>query len=239
MKYIYGPVNSRRLGLSLGINLTPYKTCSFDCVYCQLGQTTQKTRERKDYLNIGEILEELKSWLQNNSAQVKALNYITLSGSGEPTLNLNIGQLISQIKSITALPLAVITNSSLFNLPSLRQELLGADLVLPSLDAISPKIFNKIDRPCEGLKTEDIVAGLINLRKEFRGKIWLEVMLARGINDDIRQIRKLKEVIDTINPDKIQLNSPVRTTTEPNILPVDKNKLEKIKEILGDKCEII
>ena len=239
MKYIYGPVKSRRLGFSLGITLTPYKICTFDCVYCQLGKTSEKTKERREYLEAKEIIEELRGWLQNNSLQIKTLNYITISGSGEPTLNLKIGEFISQIKKLTSIPVAVITNSSLLNILSVRQELLAADLILPSLDAVNPEVFTKIDRPCPDVKIEDIIEGLIGLRKEFRGKIWLEVMLVKGLNDDIRQIKKLRGVIDRINPDKIQLNSPVRSTAEPNILSVDKNKLEKIKEILGEKCEII
>jgi wyosine [tRNA(Phe)-imidazoG37] synthetase (radical SAM superfamily) len=239
MKYIYGPVKSRRLNLSLGITLTPYKICTFDCVYCQLGRTTVLTRDRKEYISSGEILNELKFWLQNNSDAAKNLNYITLSGSGEPTLNIKIGQLISEIKKITPVPIAIITDSALLSDAVLRQELLGADLIIPSLDAVTPEVFNKVDRPQQDIRIEGIIEGLVSLRKEFKGQIWLEVMLVKGINDDLRQIKKLKEVVDRINPHKIQLNSPVRMTSEPNILSVDKNKLEKIKGILGEKAEII
>jgi len=239
MKYIYGPVSSRRLGMSLGITLTPYKICSFDCVYCQLGPTKDKTKERKEYIAIDEILSDLKLWVEKNNLEAKIINYITLSGSGEPTLNLKIGQLISQIKKISDIPIAVITNSSLLSSSLVRQELMAADLIVPSLDAVTPQIFAKVDRPHPEIKMDEIITGLVSLRKEFKGKIWLEAMLAKGINDDLRQIKKLKEVIERINPDKIQLNSPVRTTAEPNIVPVEKSKLAKIKEILGDKCEII
>lgn len=238
MKYIYGPVKSRRIGFSLGLSLTPYKVCSFNCVYCQLGQTTEKTTQRKEYIKISEIIDELKAWLANNPDEAKNLNYITLSGSGEPTLNTGIQDLIREIKKVTAIPVAVITNASLLNDASLRREIMAADLIVPSLDAVSPEIFAKVDRPHEDIKIENIIDGLISLKKEFKGKIWLEVMLCRGINDDIRQIRKIKEVADRINPDKIQINSPVRSS-EPDILPVDKAKLEKIKEILGDRAEII
>jgi len=239
MKYVYGPVKSRRLGVSVGINLTPYKICSFNCVYCQLGKVATLTRERKEYVPIKDALEELKAWLENNSREQKTLNYITLSGAGEPSLNIKIGQLISEIKKITAVPIAVITNASLLNLPSVRRELAAADLIVPSLDAVTPVIFKKINRPHPEIEIEDIIEGLFNLRREYRGKIWLEVMLVKGANDDIRQIKKLKEVADKINPDKIQLNSPVRHTAESFVSAVEKNKLEKIKEILGDKCEII
>jgi len=239
MKYIYGPVNSRRLGFSLGITLIPHKICSFDCVYCQLGKTKDRTYERREYLKVEAIINELRLWFENNTDGAKNLNYITLSGSGEPTLNIKIAELIAEIKKITSLPIAIITNASLLNVPLVRQGLVAADLILPSLDAVDPKVFEKIDRAHPDIKIGQIIEGLINLKKEFPGKIWLEVMLVRGINDDLRQIKKLKEVIDRINPHKIQLNSPVRTTAEPNVFPVDRRKLEKIREILGDKCEII
>lgn len=238
MKYIYGPVNSRRLGLSLGLSLTPYKICNFDCVYCQLGETKTHAKERKEYINIEDILEELKTWLNNNSELSAKLNFITFSGSGEPTLNNKIGILINQIKHITNIPVAVITNSSNLINSQVRQEILGADLIVPSLDAVTPNIFAKIDRPALGINVEDVTNGLIALRKEFKGKIWLEIMLVKGINDDLRHIKKLKEAVERINPDRIQLNSPVRTTTEDGILPVEKPKLKKIQRIFGDRCEI-
>jgi len=239
MKYIYGPVKSRRLGFSLGITLTPCKICSFNCVYCQLGKTINTTSERREYIPAQEIINELKPWLQNNILEAGDLNYITFSGSGEPTLNIKIGQLILDIKKITAVPVAVITNASLLNVALVRQALSCADLIVPSLDAVTHEIFTKVDRPKEGINVEDIINGLMAFRKEFKGKIWLEVMLIKGINDDLVHARKLKDIIDKINPDKIQLNSPVRATAEDNILATDKKKLEKFKEILGDKCELI
>ncbi|MCM8801241.1 MAG: radical SAM protein [Candidatus Omnitrophica bacterium] len=239
MKYLYGPVYSRRLGLSLGLNLVPYKVCTFDCVYCQLGKTTCLTLERKEYINIEEILTELKSWFQVNPEKTKELKYITLSGSGEPTLNLKIAQLINQIKKITPLPIAVITNSALLSDISVRKELSETDLILPSLDAVKKEVFERINRPYPDISIEKIIKGLIDLRKEFKGKLWLEVMLCAHINDDLRDIRRLKKVIDEINPDIIHLNSPIRTTTEQNILPVRKNKLKRIKEVLGEKAQII
>lgn len=239
MKYIYGPINSRRLGFSLGISLIPYKTCNFDCVYCQLGKTPYALTERKEYVKIDEIISELKSWLANNISNLRQLDYITFSGVGEPTLNIKIGQIISEIRKITAIPIAVITNSSFLSDPSVFKALLDADLIVPSLDAATQSIFEKVDRPAKGIKIEDIIDGLIRLRKAFSGKIWLEVMLIKGVNDDLSQMRKLKEAIEKINPDRIQLNSPVRATAEPDILPVERNNLEKIRKIFGDKCEII
>ena len=253
MKYVYGPLKSRRLGLSLGITLTPPKICNLNCIYCQLGKTVKLLNERKAYVPIEDIFTELKWWLENNPEERKRLGYITFSGSGEPTLNSKIGELIEKIKNITDLPIAIITNSSLLGDPSVRRDICLADLIIPSLDAATPEVFAKIGRPHPDVKIEEIINGLVSLRKEFPGKIWLEVMLVQGINDDLRHIKKLKAVIDEIKPDKIQLNSPVRssqkavvwppiakaTTAEPNILPVSKEKLGKIKEIFGEKCEII
>lgn len=239
MKYIYGPVKSRRLGLSLGLTLTPYKICNFDCIYCQLGRSKELICERKEYIAPDEVLNELRLWLESHNDEAKNLNYITISGSGEPTLNSKIGDFIAGIKKAAFVPVAVITNSSLLNDSRVRLDILGADLIVPSLDAVTPNVFNKINRPHPDIKIDEIIAGIGALRKEFRGKIWLEVMLARGVNDDLRHIKRLKEASDGINPDKIQLNSPVRLTAEPDVLAPDKNKLEKIRELLGEKCEII
>lgn len=239
MKYIYGPVNSRRLGLSLGLSLTPYKVCDFDCLYCQLGETTQLTKERKEYIDIREVAGELKLWLQNNEEATKSLSYVTISGSGEPTLNIKIGELIGEVRKLTAAKVAVITNASLLGEVEVRRAVCAADLIVPSLDSVIPEIFRQIDRPFPDIRVEEIIEGLVSLRKEFAGKIWLEVMLVKGVNDKLAQIKKLKAVIDRINPDKIQLNSPVRTAAGKNILPVGSGRLEKFKEILGEKCEII
>ncbi|MDD2679862.1 MAG: radical SAM protein [Candidatus Omnitrophica bacterium] len=238
MKYLYGPVKSRRLGASLGISLTPYKTCDFDCIYCQLGRTNNLTVERKEYIKVSEIINELRTWLGDNREIAQGLEYITLSGSGEPTLNTGIGELITEIKRLTPLKVAVLTNTSLLVDSEVRRQLLEADLIVPSLDAVTQGLFIKIDRPHPGINIEEIIAGLVALRKEFRGKIWLEVMLLKGINDDIRHIRKLKDIIEKINPDKIQLNSPARTTAESGIYAVGRPKLKKIREILGQEAEI-
>lgn len=239
MKFIYGPVNSRRLGLSLGISIIPHKTCNFDCLYCQLGKTVSRTKEPKEYIKISEVIEELKGFLSRNKDQLANIKYITLSGSGEPTLNEKIGELIREIKKISSLPAAVITNSALLIDKNVRNALLNADLIIPSLDTSIQNMFERINRPVEGLKIEDIIESLIRLRKDYKGKIWLEVMLIRDINDSLEDIKKLKQTIDRISPDRIQINSPVRTTAEPNILPVPKDRLKKIREILGEKCEII
>ncbi len=225
--------------MSLGVSLTPLKTCTFDCVYCQIGSTNVVASERMLYIPIEEPLEELRSWLQEHKEEHSSLNFITLSGFGEPTLNSQIGEFIERLKQLSSVPVAVITNSSTLYDPAVRSALAQSCLIVPSLDAATDAVFNKIDRPHPNIKIQDIIDGLIALRREFSGQIWLEVMLVKGLNDDLRHIRKLKEIIDRINPDKVQLNSPVRCAPSEEILPAGEKKLAKIKEILGDKCEIV
>ena len=173
MKYIYGPVKSRRLGLSLGLSLTPHKVCNLDCLYCQLGKTKELFSKREEYVSIEDILLELKEWFVNNPQAAKDLNYITLSGSGEPTLNSQIGKLIDEIKKLSTAFVAVITNATLLSDEKVRSDIQYADLLVPSLDAVEQDIFDKINRPHAGIKVKDIIKGLISLRKDFKGKIWL------------------------------------------------------------------
>jgi wyosine [tRNA(Phe)-imidazoG37] synthetase (radical SAM superfamily) len=255
MKYLYGPVKSRRLGLSLGITLTPHKVCSFDCAYCQLGATTKKVRERKNYLEVNDIISELKEFLRNygvfssldvlaslsiNPQQSRRIDCISLSGFGEPTLHAGIASLIREVKKLVlSIPLALITNASLFSDSSLRRDVLGVDIIIPSLDAVTQDVFEQIDRPAAGIVIKDVIKGLTALRKEFKGEIFLEIMLIKGINDSLGYAHKFKEVIEKISPDKIQLNTPVRPTTEKWVEIPDKERLLEIKEILGDRCEII
>ena len=233
--HIYGPVPSRRLGFSLGIDIIPFKTCSFNCIYCQLGPTSKKTIKRKGYFPSPEILSQIKKVLKSG----QRIDYITFSGSGEPTLNSAIGILIREIKKITSIPVAVLTNSSLFTRNSVRKALRASDLVVPSLDAATQEIFDKINRPHPSLKIEKIIEGLKEFHREFKGSIWLEIMLAKGVNDSPSHIKKLKEVISEINPDKVQLNTVIRPPAEKFASPLNLKKLERIKNILGEKCEII
>ncbi len=243
MKYIYGPVRSRRLGLSLGVSLAPYKICNFDCVYCQLGRTKEKACERNEYAKVNEVVGELRNWFANNPEEAKSLDYITISGLGEPTLNTKILDAIEEIRKITNLKIAVITNASLLNNAQVRYALLGVDLIVPSLNAVNHEAFTKINRPHESVKVEDVISGLIDLRREFKREIWLEIMLLGGVNDGLRQIKELKKVVEDIGFNKIQLNSPVRTSHSAvggvMVKAASQKKLEKIKEILGDKCEIV
>lgn len=223
----------------MGLSLSENKICDLDCIYCQWGSVGKTFSERKEYANIDEIILEFKSWIQNNPQTYKELKFVTLSGLGEPTLNSRIGELIDRLKALTTAGIAIITNSTLLGDPLIRKQILKVDLIVPSLDAVDPEIFKQIDRPHADIKLNEIIGGLVDLRKEFSGKIWLEIMLVAGVNDDLGHIEKLKKVIQRINPDRIQLNSPVRKPAEKNVFCVAKDKLEKIKEILGEKAEII
>lgn len=239
MKYIYGPVNSRRLGFDLGISLTPHKTCSYDCVYCQLGKTGELTSHRHEYVSLEELTGELRGWMREHPADLKRLNFVTIAGFGEPTLHIRLAEAIREVKRLTHKRVAVITNASLMNDPAVRGQLLEADLVMPSLDAVTQAVFERIDRPAPGISVDDIIAGLIAFRQEYKGAIWLEVMLVKGVNDSLEEIGKLKSVIERIRPDKIQLNSPVRSTSEKEVPCLDREQLERIRKALGDKIEIV
>ncbi|MDD5064135.1 MAG: radical SAM protein [Phycisphaerae bacterium] len=234
-KYLYGPVPSRRLGRSLGVDIVPFKLCSLDCVYCQLGKTTEKTLHRSDFLPVEAVLAELKDKL---AAGLEA-DFITIGGSGEPTLHSRLGELIDGIKKITAIPVAILTNGTMLYKPDVRADCAKADVVLPSLDAGDEQTYQRINRPHSGLSIERLISGLCALRDEFQGQIWLEVFLIEGFNTDNQQIAKIKSAIDRIHPDKVQLNTAVRPTTEPGVKALDHKTLRAIARQLGQNCEVI
>lgn len=235
MKYLYGPVASRRLGLSLGVDVVPFKVCTLDCVYCQLGGTTKKTTERREYVPAEEILREIAEIVKKG---LKA-DYITIGGSGEPTLNSKLGQIIDSIKKITDIPVAILTNGTLLYRQDVRADCAKADVVLPSLDAGEKRAFEEVNCPHKEVLFENLISGLCLFKKEFTGQIWLEVFFIEGLNTDSDQIAKIKEAIERIQPDKVQLNTAVRPTTRAGIKKVDSKKLEEIAHELGEKCEVI
>lgn len=223
-KHLFGPVPSRRLGMSLGVDLVPHKVCSLNCVYCECGASTNLTVERKEYVSYDEIISELKDFFSKNNNP----DYITFSGAGEPSLNINIGKVIDYIKENHTVPVAVLTNGTLLYDKQVRSELLKADLVLPSLDAATNSAFKKIDRPENSLNVEKYIQGLIDFRKEFKGTIWLEIMILPGFNDDIENLTHLKEAILKINPEKIQLNTLDRPGVIDNIRAASRLELQNI-----------
>jgi wyosine [tRNA(Phe)-imidazoG37] synthetase (radical SAM superfamily) len=232
---VYGPVPSRRLGFSLGVDILPHKTCSFDCVYCQLVRNARKTTWRVRYFDAREILAEIERAMGSG----RRIDTITFSGSGEPTLNSQIGRLIRDIKKLTPTPVVVLTNSSLLGLASVRRALRAADIVIPSLDAATAASFRRVNRPHPSLRVENVTAGLEKFRSEFKGQIWLEVMLVKGVNDSREDIEAIKRAIARIRPDKVQLNTVVRPPAEVWAKPLAGRDLERIRKKLGGRAEII
>jgi wyosine [tRNA(Phe)-imidazoG37] synthetase (radical SAM superfamily) len=232
VEHIFGPVPSRRLGRSLGIDLVPHKTCTYDCLYCQVGRTTEKTIKRQRWVSIDEIIAELKTKLSTKP------DYITLSGSGEPTLFEGCDKLIARIKRVVDTPVAVITNGSLLFMPEVRKELLSADLVIPSLDAGDEDTFKKINRPSPEITFDKMLQGLIDFRKEYTGKYWLEVFLVAGLNDSDEQIEKIAACIKKIGPDKVQLNTVTRPPAE-TVEAVSQQRLGEIAKKIYKNTEVI
>jgi wyosine [tRNA(Phe)-imidazoG37] synthetase (radical SAM superfamily) len=237
MKYVFGPVPSRRLGQSLGIDTIPLKTCNWNCVYCQLGRTQPLVHERKEYYPSEEILAEAQRSL--DAHQPGEIDWVTFVGSGEPLLHASMGYLIRQVKSMTDLPVAVITNGSLLYLPEVRQELVVADAVLPSLDAGTPGLYRHINRPHPETTYDRLLAGLIDFRTEYSGKLWVEVMLVHGLNDTSQALWSLLEVLTLVQPDAVHINLPTRPPAETWVHPPDDESLMQALSILGNIAEVV
>ncbi|MCD4831874.1 MAG: radical SAM protein [Anaerohalosphaeraceae bacterium] len=231
--YVFGPVPSRRLGRSLGIDLVPFKVCSYDCLYCQVGFTTEKGIRQQNFVPLEDVIDDLKVKLDSEP------DYITLSGSGEPTLYSRFGELINRIKRITSVPVAVITNGSTLSFPQTREALKSADLVVPSLDAADEQTFRKINQPCREITFDKMLQGLIDFRREFSGKYWLEVFLIAALNDSDEHIQKLKSCIERIAPDKVQLNTVVRPAADNSVRPVSAERMAAIAKVIYKNAEVI
>lgn len=232
--HVYGPVPSRRLGFSLGVDILPRKTCTLDCIYCQLGGTPRTTARRGRYFPPERIVAQVKEAVESG----KRIDYITFSGSGEPTLNADLGKIIRDIKKTTDIPIAVLTNGTLLSRADVRRELLAADLVVPSLDAVTSGLFVRVNRPGAGLDVKAVVGGLEKFRRDFKGKIWLEIMLVKGINDSPAHLRKLRAAAGRIKPDRIHLNTVVRPPAEKEARPLSFKEMEKIRSFFGPTAEI-
>ena len=229
-KYIFGPVPSRRLGMSLGVDLIPLKTCSLDCVYCEIGKTTNLTVERRAYVDKDDVIKELTAYFEKNPDP----DYITFAGSGEPTLNTNIKSIINFTKSLKDnISIAVLTNGTLFHDKNVRESLLRADLVLPSLDAVTRKTLKKINRPHKDIQVDNYIQGLINFRQEFRSRIYLEVFILPGYNDNEEELTEMRKVIRRICPDEIHLNTLDRPGVLPNLRRATSEELNRIRTFLA------
>jgi wyosine [tRNA(Phe)-imidazoG37] synthetase (radical SAM superfamily) len=230
---IFGPVPSRRLGRSLGVDLVPFKTCTYDCIYCQLGRTTCKTMERKEWVPIDGVLEKLNEKLCTEP------DYITLSGSGEPTLFSRLDELIHRIKAMTRVPVAVLTNGSLLWQKDVRNQLMNADLVIPSLDAGDEAMFRLVNRPHEEISFEQMFSGLIDFRREFRGEYWLEVFVVGAYTAVPGELAKVAKCVDRIRPDRVQLNTVTRPPAEKYAVGVSSERLAGLASLFHPRAEII
>jgi len=237
MKHIFGPVPSRRLGQSLGIDPVPLKTCNWNCVYCQLGRSKPMVNKRADYYPPKAILSEAKEALAGH--EPGGIDWVTFVGSGETTLHASMGWLIRQVKMLTHLPVAVITNGALLYCPELRRELRAADAVLPSLDAGTPALYKQINRPHPSLSFERLLNGLKLFRREYSGKLWVEVMLLRGLNDTESALRDIAAALETIQPDEVQIVQPTRPPAEIWVQPPDEEGLLRARAILGEMVNIV
>ena len=234
-KYLYGPVPSRRLGRSLGVDLVPFKVCTYDCVYCQLGRTTDKTLVRKEYIAPEVILKELERKLAENDKP----DYITLAGSGEPTLNSAIGEIIGGIKGLTDIPVAVLTNGSLLWKEAVQEALLSADLVIPSLDVGNNLFFQCVNRPHEGIAFDRMVEGLATFTKRFKGEVWLEVLLLAGFTDAATEVKKIAEIANGLGVARIQLNTATRPPAEDFALVLSSGQLLELKGLFQGQVDVI
>ncbi len=239
--HFFGPILSRRLGRSLGVNLVPKKCCNLDCIYCEVGPTTLLTAERKPYVTWNELSVEFEKILLRNHFDV-----ITLTGMGEPTLNSKLSHIIHQLKLRTPKPIVVLTNGVLFRFQSVRTSVRKADIIMPSLDAAITAAFIKVDRPIGKVTAQQIIHGLAKLRHEYTGQLWLEIMLIKGLNDSPSAIAALQRAIAQIQPNKVQLNTitrrPLTAIREQINEPIEAVSYQRLCEIaneLGPTAEII
>lgn len=234
-KYLFGPVPSRRLGRSLGVDLTPFKTCTLDCIFCQLGRTTNKTLDRHEYAPVWHVEAELDAWIKEGG---KA-DYITLSGSGEPTLHTRFGTILQFIRAKTAIPTALLSNGTLFFLPEVREAAQHADIVKLSLSVWDQFSFEHINRPHPDLKLRQIMDGYRAFRDGFQGRLWIEVFLVWGTNSVRRDVEQIAALVEAIEPDEIHLNTAVRPPAEDFALAVPRKEMEGLTGLFHPPAKII
>jgi wyosine [tRNA(Phe)-imidazoG37] synthetase (radical SAM superfamily) len=237
MRFVYGPVPSRRLGRSLGVNPIPFKTCNYSCVFCQLGRTTHMTNQRQDFFPPEEILDEIKEAVKperGTEGSEHEIDFVTFVGEGEPTLCKSLGWLISKTKELADIPVAVDTNGSLLYRADVRNELLQADVVMPSLSAGTAETFRKINRPFRDIAFDAVVSGMEQFRRAYSGELWVEIMLVKGLNDSEGELQALKSRLKRIEPDRVYINVPIRPPAEPWVVPPDKEAIVVAQAILSD-----
>jgi wyosine [tRNA(Phe)-imidazoG37] synthetase (radical SAM superfamily) len=234
-RHLFGPVPSRRFGRSLGVDLTPFKTCSFDCVFCQLGRTTVRTTERREYVPVDEVAGELEDW----SRQGGTADYITLAGSGEPTLHARFGEVIAAARAAAGIPVALLTNGSLLTDPEVRDQAAGADVVKVSLSAWDQHSLEHVNRPAPGIRFESLIEGQRRFRELFSGELWLEVFLVWGVNTTPRDVERIADLAASLRPDRIQLNTAVRPPCEEYVDAVPEEQLHALTGFFDPPAEVI
>jgi len=236
-QYLFGPVPSRRLGFSLGIDLVPAKTCNLNCIYCECGRTTQLTMERREYVALDRVCEELERFFFDHPAP----DYLTFSGSGEPLLHSRAGELVEWMKErFPSVPVAVLRTGTLFTDPQVRRAVGRADVVLPSLDAATSAVFKKINRPHPILQIEEIIEGLVRLRQDYDGRIWLEIFIVPGLNDTKDELSALRDAVVRISPEVVQVNTLDRPGTVRAVRAATLSELQRVVDFWQlPKVEII
>lgn len=228
--HLFGPVRSRRLGISLGVDLIPPKTCTLNCAYCECGQTTHHTLERKEYISTEAIEHELGQYLLSHPE----LDFVTFGGSGEPTLHTGIGSLVRFVKSeFPSYKTALLTNASLFHRADVRHDCLPFDLVVPSLDAVSEDVFCKVNEPVAGLSAEMIVSGTIEFAREYRGELWMEVFVVPGVNDSPEEVANIRKAVQEISPQRVHLNTLDRPGTRRDLRPATYEQMSRVAEMFA------
>lgn len=223
--FVYGPVPSRRLGLSLGVDLVPPKVCCYDCTYCQVGRTTNLTIQRESFINPKEVVDEVEKALRERPAS----QIVTLSGSGEPTLYADLQELVDGLRRITQLPLALLTNGGLLWQPEVAEAAMGFDLVAPSLDAADAETFARINQPAPELSFACMLDGLRSFYSRYRGMSRLEIMLVKGVNDSPSSLNALSNLASTLKVTGVDLNTVVR----PGAYPVQGLNEQEMQEAMN------
>jgi wyosine [tRNA(Phe)-imidazoG37] synthetase (radical SAM superfamily) len=234
-RYIFGPVPSRRLGLSLGIDLTPLKTCNSDCIFCQLGCTVRRTVRRTEYVPTADVIAEIQDWL----AQGRRVDHITLAGSGEPTLHSRFGDVLAFVRANSCIPAALLSNGMLFYRPDVREAAAEAALVKLTLSAWDQPSFERLHRPHPSLRFDRMIEGYRKFRAQYRGELWIEVFLARGVNSAVDQVRRIAAIAQTIAPDHIHLNTAVRPPAEASVGAVAAGRLEELAALFSPVAEVV
>lgn len=231
---IFGPVPSRRLGKSIGVNNIPPKVCSFSCAYCQVGRAIEMTTDRREFYPAEELYKELQQKISNLGSDVSSVDYITLVADGEPTLDINLGKMINLFKQ-TGIKVAIITNSTLLKLKEVRDELMNADWVSVKVDAVSEEVWRKVDRPHYKLDLAQHLDGIRQFASEYKGILVTETMLIKGINDQENTVSETANFINTINPSIAYLGIPTRPPTESWAVAPDEQIINMAYQIFNSK----